>query len=479
MEIVNIKKTAISGMIWQLGSRFGSNGIQLLTYLILARLLQPHDFGVIAIVGVFINFSNLLINSGLGTALIQSNKVDDLDYSSVLYVSIILAFIFYVIIYFTAPFIAEYYHQDSIILVLRIYSISLIFFAINGVQTSILYRKLEFKKISILSLIPVLISGIISVLLAFLGFGVYALVANSISTGLLSVLMFSFILKWKPKLEFSISRIKIFFSYSYKILLGNLIDETYKSIFPLIIGKVYTTNSLGFYNFARQMPSLLTATFNATVASVAFPIYSINQNDTYKLKVMVRQSLTLGNFIIFPIMGGLAAISEQLITILFTVKWLPSVPYLQWFCVIYGLSHLDNYNFYAISALGKSDIFLKYQILKKSISIVLLLITVPFGIQTIIYGQVLLAILSIIINFKPNLVWLGYSIKEQLNDIWPYFAASLIMFIGIRFINLIEMNLIMKLLVEIFAGIIIYFFMAIILKLKGLNTLINIMKKGL
>ena len=212
MDVVNIKKSAISGMIWQLISRIGSNGLQFLTYLILARLLQPHDFGIIAIVGVFINFSNLLINSGFGTAIIQANEIDDIDYSSVLYVSVILASIFYAIIYLIAPFIAEYYHQNAIILVLRIYSISLIFFAINGVQSSILYRKLQFKRISILTLIPVFISGIISVVLAFKGFGVYALVANSISNSLLSVILFAYILKWKPKREFSISRIKIFFS---------------------------------------------------------------------------------------------------------------------------------------------------------------------------------------------------------------------------------------------------------------------------
>ena len=476
MDIVDIKKTAFSGVIWQLVNRIGTNGIQFLTYLILARLLQPQDFGIIAIVGVFINFSNLLVNSGLGTALVQSKKVDENDYSSILYVSIIIASIFYTIIFFAAPYIAEYYHQEEIVGVLRIYSISIIFFAINGVQTSNLLRKLEFKKIAIISSIPVVISGIISVLMAFAGFGVYALVANSISSGFISIVLFSIILKWIPKRVFSISRIKDLFSFSYKVLLGNLIEEAYKSIYPLIIGKVFSTKSLGFYNFGRQVPSLLTATINASVSSVAFPLYSRNQDDGYRLKTMVRQSMTLGNFLVFPLMAGIAAISEQLVPLIFTEKWIPGVPYLQLFCIIYGLSHLDTYNFHAISAIGKSGVFFKYQVIKKTIGVVLLLITLPYGIEVIMYGQVFFAILSIIINLKPNFVWLGYNIKEQLNDIWPYLLASLIMFAGIRLCRLIEINIFLKLIIEVIAGVSIYILMSLILKLNGFKTLIDTMK---
>jgi O-antigen/teichoic acid export membrane protein len=476
MGIDNIRKVAFSGVMWQFASRIGSNGIQFLTYLILARLLQPQDFGIIAIVGVFINFSNILVNSGLGTALVQSKKVDEIDYSTVLYVSVIISLIFYTVIFFAAPYIAEYYHQEAIVGVLRIYSISIILFAINGVQTSIILRKLEFKKISIISSIPVVISGIISILMAFSGFGIYALVANSISSGLISIVLFSIFLKWVPKRVFSIGRIKNLFSFGYKMLLGNLIEEAYKSIYPLIIGKVFSAKSLGFYNLGRQIPSLVTATINASVTSVAFPLYSHNQDDNYRLKTMVRQSLTLGNFVIFPIVAGIAALADQLVPLLFTEKWLPSVPYLQLFCIIYGLSHLDTYNFHAISAIGKSSVFLKYQIIKKILGVVVLLITLPFGIKVIMYGQVILAIISIIINFKPNFKWLNYNIKEQLNDIWPYLLASIIMFVGISLSGLIVMNLLPKLIIEAIIGLIIYLSMAFILKLNGFQTLVNTLK---
>lgn len=476
MDIANIKKTAFSGVMWQFANRIGTNGIQFLIFLILARLLQPQDFGIIAIVSVFINISNIMVNSGLGTALIQSKEVDEIDYSSVLYMSFIIASIFYAIIYLGAPYIAAFYHQEVLVGVLRTYAISILFFAINGVQTSILLRKLEFKKIFILSSIPVVISGLLSVAMAYSGFGVYALVANALTSGLLNVILFGFILKWIPKRVFSLIRIKELFSFSYKLLFASIIEEAYKSLYPLIIGKVFSTTMLGYYNYGRQFPNLIVSTINASIASVAFPIYSRNQDDNYRLKAMVRHSITLGNFIIFPLMAGLAAIAEPLVTLVLTEKWLLSVPFIQLFCIVYGLYHIQSVNFHAISAIGKSQVFLKYEAIKKIIGLVVLLITVPFGIKALVYGQVILAIIYIIINFKPNIIWLGYSIKEQLNDIWPYLLASVIMYIGIQVVSLLEIGLLIKLIIEIMVGFIIYILMAVILKLSGFKTLIDTMK---
>ncbi len=369
--MINVK-SAYSGILWQAFNRVGTNGIQFLIYLILARLLQPNDFGIIAILSVFINFSNLFISSGLGTALVQSKKVNDLDYSSVLYLSIFISCLLYIGIYATSPFIASYYRQESIAQLLRIYSISILFSAINGVQSSILYRNLEFKKISIISIFPLLFSGIISVTFAFFGFGIYSLVVYSLLNGILNVIVFAFYTKWIPKLQFSVSRIKILFSFSYKLLLTNLIEEMYKNVYPLIFGRVYSAKVLGFYNFGKQIPLLLTSTINASVTSVAFPLYSRKQDETDGLKRMLRKSITTANFIVFPLMVFISTLFYQLIPILFTEKWQSSVSYVPLFCVIYGLSHLDTYNFQAISAKGRSDIILKYQIVKKIIALLFL-----------------------------------------------------------------------------------------------------------
>ncbi len=471
-----IRKTAFSGLIWQFANRIGANGVQFLIFLILARLLQPKDFGIIAIVGVFINFSNILVNSGLGSALIQSKKIDETDLSSVFYTSLIMGIILYVIIYLIAPYIADYYHQPAIVGVLRVYAISILFFAINGVQRSILLRELKFKTISIAGIISVILSGIISIVMAVLDFGIYALVANSIALGLFSSVIFGVVLKWIPKRVFSTNRIKKLFSFGYRLTLASFIEDGYKSIYPLVIGKVFGSTSLGYYNYGRQVPNLVTSTINASVASVVFPLYSRNQDDRTKLKKMVRHTIMLDNFVIFPIMVGLAAVAEPLVNLVLTEKWLPIVPYLQLFCIVYGLYHIQSVNFQAIAAIGKSNIFLKYEIIKKIIGLILLIVTVPFGIKVIIYGQVVVAVASIVLNFKPNIVWLDYSIKEQLNDIWPYLLASGIMFVGIQAISLLELELIMKLFIEIIVGFSIYIIMALVLKLKGFKTFMDILK---
>jgi len=471
-----IRKTAFSGLIWQFANRVGANGIQFLIFLILARLLQPKDFGIIAIVGVFINFSNIMVNSGLGSALIQSKKIDEIDLSSVFYTSLIMGIILYVIIYLAAPYIAVYYHQPAIVGVLRVYSISILFFAINGIQRSILFRKLKFKTISIIGIISVILSGIISVVMAILHFGIYALVANSIALGLFSTVIFGIVLKWIPKRAFSINRIKKLFSFGYKLTLANFIEDGFKSIYPLVIGKAFGSTSLGYYNYGRQVPNLVTSTINASVASVVFPLFSLNQDDKTKLKKMVRHTIILDNFVIFPIMVSFAAVAEPLVNLVLTEKWLPIVPYLQLFCIVYGLYHIQSVNFKAIAAIGKSNIFLKYEIIKKIIGLILLIVTVPFGIKVIIYGQIVVAVASIVINFKPNIIWLGYNLKEQLNDIWPYLLISAIMFTGIQIVSLIEVELVMKLFIEIIAGLSIYLIMAMALKLSGLKILLDIVK---
>ena len=475
---INIK-SVYSGMLWQALNRIGSNGIQFLIYLILARLLQPNDFGIIAILSVFINFSSLFISSGLGTALVQSRKVSDLDYSSVLYLSITIASILYASIYFLSPFIASYYRQESITHVLRLYSISILFSAINGVQSSILFRNLEFKKISIISLLPLLISGIISVIIAFLGYGIYSLVVYSLLSGLLNVIIFGIYTKWLPKLQFSISRIKVLFSFSYKILLSNLIEEIYKNIFPLIFGRMFSAQILGFYNFGKQIPLLLTSTINATVTSVAYPLYSRKQDEKGGLKKMLRKSITTANFIIFPLMVFVATLIYQLIPIVFTEKWQPSVSYVPLFCIIYGLSHLDSYNFQAISAIGRSDVILKYQVFKKIIAIFLLIITLSQGIKIVIYGQVIFSIISLFINLKPNYKYLGYSFREQFDDIWRYLLASLLMFLALWFVSLINLNIWLIFLFKIFVGILFYCYLAYRLKLPEIKNLLFLLKNWL
>jgi len=474
MNHVNIKKTVLSGLSWKMMETIAVNGVQALIYLILARLLMPEDFGVVALVGVFVAVSSVLVNSGLGTALIQSKQADETDYSTVLYFSLFISCALYLVIFITAPLIAEFYNKPVIVSVLRIYSISIILFAINGVQKSILLRELKFKKIFLAGAIPVFFSGAISIAMATLGFGVFALVFNNVFLGLFGTITFFIMMKWKPKRVFSKKRLRELFTFSYKILIANLIETGYTSLFPLLIGKSFNSGALGYYHNGRQMPNLVASSINASITSVIFPIYSRYQNDKEKLKSMVRQSIIVSNFVIFPIMTLLAAVAKPLVTVVLTEKWLPSVPYLQLFCVVYGLHHLHNINLQAISAIGRSDVFLRYQIIKKVIGITLLICTLPLGVIAIVIGQVFTAAISVIINIRPNVIWLNYSVTEQLMDFLPYLLISILMYGGVYIIGMLEFGVLTTLMLQTIAGVCLYISVALVSKLKGLQSIIEI-----
>lgn len=471
------EETAFFGMAWKTLETIIVNGFQAIIFLFLARILTPSDFGVVALVGAFIAISNVLVNSGLGTAIIQTKEAREIDYSSVLFFSIFIGFIFYILFFILAPKIAIFYEEPIIKNVLRIYATSILFSAISGVQRSILLRELEFKKIFLVSSISVVTSGIISIIMALSGYGIYALVFNSIFVGLSSMIAFFIAMSWWPKPIFSFKRLKVLFNYSYKLLISNLIEVGYNSIFPLLIGKSYSSAQLGYYNNGKQLPSFAASTINASITSVTFSIYSRHQDDLTKLNWMVRHSIIISNFIIFPMMGILALIAEPLITILLTEKWLPSVIYLQLFCIALGLHHQHNIGFQAISAIGRSDIFLKYQLIKKSIGILMLILTIKFGLIYIVLGQVLAAIISVLVSIYPYKKFLNYSISDQLKDFCPYIFITLLMYGSISPITFQKLGMTGTFLSQIFLGILLYIFLAFTFKLKGLGYSQEVFKK--
>tara|TARA_X000000950_G_C13915818_1_gene660961 strand:- start:2515 stop:3966 length:1452 start_codon:yes stop_codon:yes gene_type:complete len=477
MNNKSIEETAFFGMAWKTLETVFVNGIQAVIFLVLARLLMPEDFGVVALVGAFIAITNVFVSSGLGTALIQAEDASTEDFSTVLFFSLFIAVLFYCLFFYTAPIISSFYNEPIITNVLRFYALSIVFSAINGVQKSILLRNLEFKMMCIVSLVSVIASGAISISMALLGYGVYAIVFNSLLIGIFSTITFFYSMKWIPVISFLPKRLNQFFSFSYKLLLSNLIEVGYTNIFPLLIGKTYTSAQLGYYNNGKQLPSLAASTINASIASVTFSIYSRYQNNTEKLKAMVRRSIVTSNFIIFPLMAILAASAEPLVTLVLTEKWLPSVIYLQLFCIALGLHHQHNIGFQAISAIGRSDIFLKYQLIKKGIGIFVFLLTIKFGLVFIVLGQVLVAFISIFISLYPYKKYLNYKISEQLKDFYPYLFVTLIMFTASYPIIYLEINILLTILCQLIVAIFFYIFLAFSFKLEGLRYSYNIFKK--
>jgi len=474
----NIKLKVLSGLLWKLMERVGTQGIQFIVQIVLARLLMPEDFGVIALITIFISIASVFVQSGFSVALIQKKNADSTDFSSVFYLSLSVAGLLYLVLFFTAPYIADFYSKLQLISVVRVLSITLFFGAVNSIQNAVISKSMEFKRFFFSSLGGIIPSGIVGITMAYMGFGVWALVWQQLTNQLLITLILWFTVKWRPKRIISISRLKGLFSYGWKLLISALLDTTYNNLYGLVIGKTYDSAILGFYNRGEMFPSLIVNNINGSIVSVMLPAFSANQDDKFKVKAMVRRSIVTSSFIIFPMMVGLAVCAEPLITIVLTEKWLPCVPFLQLMCISYAFWPIHTANLQAINALGRSDIFLKLEIIKKTIGLTILFITIPFGIYVMVAFQAITSLISTIINSYPNLKLLNYSYKEQWRDIMPSLLLSVIMGLSVNAVQFIGWNNGVTLFVQIFVGAVIYIGLAFIFKLECYFYLLNTIKGG-
>lgn len=476
MEESNTNNKVLFGLFWKLMERGGTQGIQFIIQIILARLLVPEDYGVIALITIFIAIANIFVQSGFNTALIQKKDADEIDFSSVFYLSLFVAGVLCIILFFTAPFIAGFYGIPRLILVLRVLLITLFFGAFNSIQNAVVSKRMQFKKLFFSSLGAILVSGTVGITLAYAGFGVWALVAQQLINQFSITVILWFTVKWRPKLIFSFERVKGLFSYGWKLLVSSLIDTLYMNLCSLSIGKMYNSEMLGFYNRAEQFPSIIVSNIDGSIQSVMLPALASQQDNRKRVKDMVRRSIVTSSFILFPMMVGLGVIAEPLVKILLTEKWLPCVPFLQIFCASYALWPIHTANLQAINALGRSDIFLKLEIIKNIIGIVILGVTIFYGVYAITMGLLVGGIISTFINAYPNLKLINYSYKEQCKDIIPSLILSLVMGALVYSIRWFNITALLTLIVQACAGSILYLIMASIFKLECYLYLLTTLK---
>lgn len=450
----------------------GTQGIQFIIQIILARLLLPEDFGNIALVTVFILLGNVFIQSGFNTALIQKKEADSLDFSSVFYLSLVFASFLYIIIFFSSPMIANFYQQPDITLILRVLSVVLFLGAFNSVQNAYIAKNMMFKKLFFSSLVAISISGSAGIIAAYLGFGIWALVLQQVLNQLLITVILWVTVKWRPSLAFSFKRTKILFLFGWKILASSLLNSLYVNLRTLLIGKIYSPDILGHYNRGSQFPLLIINSINGSIQSVMLPALSSYQDNTLKVKEMIKRAVMTSSFVIFPLMIGLAVIADPLINIVLTEKWAPAVPFLQIYCLIYALRPLHTANAQAANALGRSDIFLRVEIIRTIIGLIILILSLPFGVFGIAWGALLHAVISTYIYIFPNTGLINYSFKSQMKDIIPALIISILMGALIYPINFLNVPQIATLLLQIIFGALIYILLAMIFKIKSFNYLI-------
>ena len=468
----------VSSLLYKFFERSGVQGIGFVISIIVARLVAPSDYGVLAIMNVFIALSAVFVQSGFNTSLVQNADVTEEDYSSVFYASMAVAVALYACLYFIAPVIARYYDADSFTAPFRVVTLMLIPGAINSIQVAKITRELQFKKLLISSLGGTLLSGVGGIYMAYRGYGIWALVVQQLTniTGTCIIMLFT--VDWRPKAIFSLGRVKVLFAYGWKLLMAGLLDTLYQNLQNFIIGKKYSTGMLGYYNRGQQFPQTIISNINTTIQSVMLPVMSAEQKNEESLKAITRKSMIMGAFLVFPMMAGLAAVAKPLVILLLTEKWLPCVPFLQVMCITYAFWPIYGANLSAINAKGRSDIYLKLEIIKKVYGVAVLAFTVLYydNALAIAIGTAAIAPIGVIVNALPGKKIIGYSLMEQLKDISPALLLSLLMFGAVQALGMLPLGVLPMLCMQVAAGIALYAGGAWIFRMEGLRGLCAIMK---
>lgn len=473
----SIKQKIFSGLFWKFGERITAQLISLFISILLARLLTPSDYGAVALVMVFITLANVFVSNGFGNALIQKQDADNVDFSSVFYINLIISFIIYALLYLTAPYVATFYSLPVMCPALRVLGIRIPVAAVNSVQQAYVSRYMLFKRFFWSTLFGTLLSGIVGVFLAYHGFGVWALIVQYLTNTCIDTIVLWFTVRWRPNFVCSWKRARGLISYGWKLLFSSLLDTGYNQIRSLIIGKIYTSSDLAFYNQGDKYPSLVVTNINASISGVLFPALAQCQSQEKKVKQMTRRAIEISSYIMWPLMIGLAVIAEPVIRMILTDKWLSCVPYLRIFCFTYGLWPIHTSNLQAIKALGRSDLFLKLEVMKKTIGIIALLISINYGPLAIAWSLVITGIISTFINATPNVKLLHYSYKEQMEDLLPSLVIAFAMGVIIYPITWLRFNDIITVLIQVVCGGIIYFMGSIISKQSAFLYLIDFIKK--
>ena len=473
------KGNVVSNFIWRFAERCGAQLVTFIVSIILARILAPEDYGTIALVTVFTTILQVFVDSGLGTALIQKKNADDLDFSSVFYFNFVVCFVLYAGMFVAAPFIAKFYGDTTLTPIIRVISLTIVISGVKGIQQAYVSKNMLFKRFFFSTIGGTIFSAFLGIGLAKAGYGVWALVAQQLSNTTVDTIILWITVRWRPRKAFSWKRLKSLLSFGWKLLVSSLLDTCYNNLRNLIIGKMYSASDLAFYNQGDKFPKLIVTNINTSIDSVLLPTMSSAQDDRERVKNMTRRAIKTSTYVMAPLMMGLAFCATTIVKLVLTDKWLPCVPFLRIFCITYMFWPVHTANLNAINAMGRSDWFLRLEIIKKIMGIAILLSTMWFGVMAMAYSLLLSSVLSQIINSWPNRKLLGYGYLEQVRDFAPGILLAVGMEICVYFIGYIPLPTIMTLVIQIFAGAALYIGVSAILKLEEFEYLLGMVKSFL
>lgn len=468
-----LQKRAFSGAIWASFERFGTMALQFLVNLILARLLTPSDFGCIGMLAIFVLVSQIIIDGGFGSALIQKKSPSQTDYSTIFYWNIIFSSILYLILFISAPSISSFYRMPILCDVLRIMGINLIINSLGIIQINRLRKQLAFKRIAIINIVSYLVSAIIAISLAYIDYGVWSLVIMQLLFSLFSVTFFWIITKWKPNLCFSFQSLRSLFQFGGYLLFANILQEICKNLQGLIIGRRFSSIEMGLYTQAKKLDDITSLTIPNIIVQVMFPVYSQIQNDLERTKEVLKMNIRVITFITFPILLLLILIAQPLIIFLYGNKWEVSASYFQILCIGGLFACLQNINYYAVAAQGKSNVLFTWSFYKWGMLLLLLIIGMHWGMYGILWGMVISSLNIYIVNAGLVAKYISYSLKIQIKDILPniFIATSsfLLLYLGRMYW---ELHFSLYILLYLTC----YLLQAYVFKLEALKDIVNILQ---
>lgn len=467
----SLSRIVAVGSFWAYMDRFITQLVGFVISVILARILAPEIYGTIALVIIFITIADVFVSSGFGNSLIQLKIADATDYSTVFIAGLATSIVLYLVLFFTAPGIARFYARDELIIIIRVMAIRVIFAAINSIQCAYVQKQFKFRIIFIAGVSSSAFSGLVGIFMAYLGYGVWALVAQNLIQTIVNTIILAITSGFRPILKFSLKRLKPLFSFGWKILLVNLTDILYANLGGLFIGKRYSSADLAFYNKGNQFPGIVVTNINSTINTVMFPVLSTVQDDVSRVKNITKRAIRTSTFLMSPLLVGLAVCAEPIVILILTEKWLNSVIYIQILCVVYLSMPVNSINQLVMNSLGRSDLFLKAGITKKILGIIC-----TVGSIIVFGGPVSIAIASLIsapidcyVNMHPSKKLIDYGIFEQLKDVFPSISLSLFMGVIVYFIGFIPCSTMYRLLIQVISGAVIYIGLAKLLNLEEFN----------
>ena len=470
-------KSVGASLILNLIDRIGVKGIGFVISVLLARLLEPKAFGLIAIITAITLISQNFVDSGLSTALVQNKSVDDNDYSTVFYMSFSIALLLYMLLFFSAPLISSYYGLKELTMPFRIMALTLPVYSYSSVQAAKMTREMQFDKMLVCNIIVTILTGVIGVTMALYALQLWALVFYYLSSSVLRCVSYSFAVKWRPKPVFSAARAKELFNYGYKILFSGLLCAVFDNIRTLIIGKTYSPAELGYYDRGNQIPTVVSTTLDSVFKSVMLPVYSDAQENREKVKSLLRRTVIQNSLINFPAMVGLAVVAEPLVRLLYTDKWLFCVPFLRVLSLANITISIQSPCLISIKAVGRSDIYLKLEIVRRIVLAAILLLSLCFGsLQAIAIGWLVSNVIDLVIIMVPVKRLIGYSWTDQFVDVLPYLIISAVMGGIIYCIGFLELSIPLILSMQVAVGIMVYFLTALVFKADGMTYLLGKLK---